>query len=43
MLSIEEIYSILIDYYGVDTERGCYVGDKWFSIDEVIRLLKKNV
>lgn len=41
-MTIEEIKQILINYYG-DIERGCYVNGKWLSVEEIIKLLEKNM
>ncbi len=43
MLTIEEIEKILKENYGGITDSGCYVNGKWFSLEAIIELLKKNV
>lgn len=42
MTKREEIYQVLKKYYHLDeeqTDRGCYINGKWFSIDSIITIL----
>lgn len=46
MLSIDEIKEILYKYFDIDEdygddEKGCYLGGKWLSIGEIIKVLEK--
>lgn len=41
MFTLEEILNILVNYYGDDTDRGCYIDGRWFSIEAIINVLNK--
>ncbi len=46
-MSIEEIKEILYRAYDIDEEyadeeKGCYVNDKWLSIENILKVLERN-
>ena len=47
-MSIEEIKKILYKVYQIDEEygdeeKGCYLNDKWLSIENIIKILEKEL
>lgn len=45
-MDIQEIKNILYRYYEIeedydDENKGCYLNDKWLSINNIIKLLEK--
>ncbi len=46
-MTIEEIKEILYRAYDIDEEyadeeKGCYVNDKWLSIENILKVLERN-
>lgn len=46
-MSIEEIKEILYRAYEIeeeygDEEKGCYLNDKWLSIENILKVLERN-
>lgn len=46
-MNIEEIKEILYRAYQIeeeygDEERGCYLNDKWLSIENILEILERN-
>lgn len=47
-MNIEEIKKILYKTYNIeeeygDEEKGCYVNDKWLSIENILKVLEKEM
>lgn len=43
-ITIKELEAILISYYGsVDRIRGCYINGRWFSIDDILRIVSESI